>query len=228
MESLAALMLEAERLAKETSLLPEARRRLSRTERIWRYRSYQGGECASMIDWKQTARGDKILVREPEPITTDPLLIWSPLSWKKPEDKNRAALLLMALTHMLAKGERAVGWLCANPQKSRNPSLALKAACEALLSLNGENEPPSLPALHAATIIIAGDLANAPPLWTERLKTLAAQGNRGLFLNLSETQAAPLDAFAHHAGWPIIKARQEERPEAALLFLFEEALKASI
>jgi len=227
--ALTSLLIEAEELAQSTALLPEAHQRFRHTERIWHYRAYEGGEAAHRIDWKQTARGDKILVREHEPIETRPLFLWKKTKWSDPALDRQSTLLLCALGFMLFKGEREVGWLTPALRQSKTAALFPKLLFEALSPpYTPDPLPPEAPGLHRATLIIASAGQLSPTALIERLEGLAYRNNSALFLDFSGESDSALQNCAKRFGWPLIPIAPTQRPEAALLLAFSEALKASV
>lgn len=224
------LALRAEEMAKALFLSPEAHQRLGRTEKVWRYRAYEGGEPAGMIDWQQSARGDRIIVRESEPFTMRPIFLWAQPTWPDQAHADHNALLLMTLGHMLLKAERSIGWLDEHRQKTQTARV-MQGLFERNLLTPSENvpgDPPEAPELKFITLLISGDLGAAPPSWLKRMRSHAARGSTGLLLDYGDTADSPLHQTARTMGWPIIKTTPATPPEQPLLHLFEEALKASI
>jgi len=232
--SFPSLALKAEEMAKWLFLSPQAHQRLSRTERIWRYRSYEGGEPAGMIDWTQSARGERLLVREPEEIKIRPVLLWSQTAWPDDATAQQNALLLMTLGHMLLKAERTVGWLAGDCPKTRTASILqglfarFLNAPETQTGQTGQTAPPEMPDLRFALLVLSGDLGAAPEAWLDILKSHAARGSRAVLLDFGQKDDTPIHLCARNNGWPVIKTTPTAPPETALLHLFEEALKGSI
>ncbi len=210
--------LAAEELAERIALSRQARRRVSRTERLWLYRSYEGGEPANTIDWKLSARGEKILVREAEQIVTRPVFLFSP------SGEETGFFLLSALGHMLLKTDRNVGWLSPELRKTKTVSILRTLLAER----PAQKEWPETPDLHQSALVLAGNLAAAPELWLARIQAFAEQGNKGVLLDFSGQKETKPARAAQNLGWPVIRMTSETPPEEPLLLLFEEALKASV
>lgn len=210
------LALEAEKLAHEALLAPEARKRAHRTERVWRYRPYQQGDSAVMIDWKQSAKGNRLLIKQPEARPIREVYLWTPLP-----AQDEALSLLLALGQMLIKDERCVGWLGAGEGGTRTSSRLKTLIAHEIDLVPSCPAPPEASATHHAFLVLAGDLAAAPPLWVERAKSHAARGSKGLWLDFSNANG-PLQESARTMGWPVVPARKDRRQ--TLLALFEESL----
>jgi uncharacterized protein (DUF58 family) len=60
------LALAAERLAFAAIPGPHARRRTGAGDQFWQYRDWQTGDETRRIDWRRSARGDRVLIRERE------------------------------------------------------------------------------------------------------------------------------------------------------------------
>ena len=61
-----ALLAEAERVAAIVAAGVHGRRRAGQGETFWQYRNYQSTDAASRIDWRRSARGDQVFVRDNE------------------------------------------------------------------------------------------------------------------------------------------------------------------
>jgi len=111
------LLVAAERVAATIVQGVHGRRRVGGGETFWQYRRYQGGDGANAIDWRQSAKSQKIFVRETEWEAAQSVWLWrdgSPSmdyrSGKGVERKvDRAELLLLALASLLLRGGEHVG-----------------------------------------------------------------------------------------------------------------------
>ncbi len=220
------LALEAEELAK--GLLLTTRQRYWKTEKIWQYRNYQHGDPAQMIDWRQSARSEKLLIREAEPMQFRPLLLWMPTTQQDIPQGRRAALLLTALGYMLIKAERKVGWLSEELRQTRTFPIFRNILADALDLSPTCAAPPEVPALRFAALILAGAFAEAPPEWLQVIHAHGVRGNKGVLLDFSKTDSSAIHDCAKNMGWPVIRTSPNEAPEPALLHLFEESLKGSV
>ncbi len=111
------LLVAAERVAATIVQGVHGRRRVGGGETFWQYRRYQGGDSAGAIDWRQSAKSQKIFVRETEWEAAQSVWLWRDgtpsmnyRSTAKLEHKReRAELLLLALVSLLLRGGEHVG-----------------------------------------------------------------------------------------------------------------------
>ncbi|WP_240607951.1 DUF58 domain-containing protein [Pararhodobacter oceanensis] len=111
------LMVAAEHLA--NSMLPGAhgRRRIGPGAEFWQFRPSAPGDAATRIDWRRSARGDDLFVRETEWQAARAVTLWvdsgaaMQFSGDKSRDSKaaRASLLAMALALVLLRGGERVG-----------------------------------------------------------------------------------------------------------------------
>ncbi len=117
--SLPPLLVEAERITR--SLMPgvHGRRRPGPGETFWQYRPAHPGDTLAQIDWRRSARSDRLFVRELEWEAAETVMIWADRSAamdfksaRAPRTKGeRAALLALALGVLLARGDERFGLL---------------------------------------------------------------------------------------------------------------------
>ena len=65
-ESLPPLLVGALRVAATVEQGVHGRRRMGAGDAFWQFRQYQSGDPASRIDWRQSARTDRLYLRERE------------------------------------------------------------------------------------------------------------------------------------------------------------------
>lgn len=108
------LLVAAERVA-ATVAGSHGRRRAGPGETFWQYRARQPGDSVTAIDWRQSARGQRLYVRETEWAAAQTIWLWcdcSPsMAWRgsrdRPEKGERALVLGLALAALLLRaGER--------------------------------------------------------------------------------------------------------------------------
>ena len=93
------------------------RRRVGQGETFWQFRHYQPGDAASRIDWRESAKSQRLYVRETEWEAAQSVWLWRDASasmdyssagyvagagW--PTKRDRAELLLVALASLLVRG----------------------------------------------------------------------------------------------------------------------------
>jgi len=111
------LLVAAERVASTVVQGVHGRRRVGSGETFWQYRRYQGGDSATAIDWRQSAKSQKIFVRENEWEAAQSVWLWRDGSASMDyssgagaeRKQDRADLLLLALASLLLRGGEHVG-----------------------------------------------------------------------------------------------------------------------
>jgi uncharacterized protein (DUF58 family) len=115
--SLPPLLVAAERVAATVAQGVHGRRRVGQGETFWQFRQYQPGDAAARIDWRESAKSQRLYVRETEWEAAQSVWLWRDASrsmdyssagylsgadW--PTKRDRAELLLVALTSLLVRG----------------------------------------------------------------------------------------------------------------------------
>jgi len=113
------LLVAAERVAMTVAQGVHGRRRVGQGEAFWQFRRYQPHDGADQIDWRQTAKGDHVFVRETEWEASQSVWLWRDVSpsmrWRSnprlPEKAERADLLTLSLMALLVRGGELVALL---------------------------------------------------------------------------------------------------------------------
>lgn len=189
------LLAEAERVAAVTAQGVHGRRRAGQGETFWEYRNYHSSDAASRIDWRRSARGAQLYVRENEWEAAntvyfwragDPGMDWSSVpSGKKavPTKKDRASVLSMALAILLMRaGERCA--VMGETNVPRTGRVGLERIALRLAASTGPTETlrANIPA--HARLVIASDFLEGADIWTDRLARLAARPAKGVLLHI--------------------------------------------
>lgn len=135
------LLLAAERVANSVAQGVHGRRRIGQGDAFWQYRSYESGDSVQSIDWRQSGRSDQRFVRQNEWEAAQ--TVWLSLddsgsmAWKSreslPEKRERAIVLLLALSMLLGRG----GEYCALAGGDSRPAtgrLALERIAQQILA----------------------------------------------------------------------------------------------
>src|ERR1700752_108958 len=111
------LLVAAERVAVTVAQGVHGRRRVGQGETFWQFRQYEPGDAATRIDWRESAKSQRVYVRETEWEAAQSVWLWRDRSasmdyssagyvaggeW--PSKRDRAELLLMALACLLVRG----------------------------------------------------------------------------------------------------------------------------
>ena len=106
------LLAAAERVAATVVQGVHGRRRIGVGETFWQFRTYKPGDRPQLIDWRQSAKSDRVFVRDLEWEAAQSLWLWrdgsGSMSWRSAEAReskaSRAGLLLLALASLLVRG----------------------------------------------------------------------------------------------------------------------------
>lgn len=177
------LLVEAERVAATVMTGVHGRRRAGPGEAFWQFRPYVAGDQASRIDWRQSAKTDRVFVRETEWEAAQTVALWCAagpsMEWRSggevPTKGLRGQLLLLALASLLLRGgERVRVFGLPRPFAGRG---ALPRVADALASMAPAPEDARI-ARHARAVLF-GDFWEPLDGTRDRLAALATQGLRG-------------------------------------------------
>jgi uncharacterized protein (DUF58 family) len=194
------LLIAAERIAATVTQGVHGRRRVGSGDVFWQHRPYYPGDELRRLDWRQSAKSDKIYLRQMEWSAAQTVYLWCDLSpsmdyaSKKdlPTKAERAMVLLLALSNVLSRaGERVA--LIGDPE----PPISGRAVAERLADRlqhrtqvarsNAENErslpPPVLLPAHAHAVILS-DFLSPVDEFRSLLERFAARDVRGHLLQV--------------------------------------------
>ena len=160
------------------------RRRSGQGDAFWQFRPLLPGDPASRVDWRQSARSDRLFVRETEWEAAQTVGLWrdggESLHWKsslaETTKADRADLLLLALSALLLRGGERVR-LLDGASRSLTGRGALERLAEALPRANGPAEDAALP--RHARVVLFGDFLAPLPEIAQTVGQLAARAVRG-------------------------------------------------
>lgn len=117
------LALEARQVSAQVALGIHGRRRAGPGETFWQFRPFSSGEPADRIDWRRSARDDKLYVREREWETASTWWLWVDCSASmgyqsslaRAAKRDRAIVLGFAMADLLVRGGERVGLLGLTP-----------------------------------------------------------------------------------------------------------------
>ena len=227
------LQIEAERLAHTLRVNVPSHRRVGYGEDYWRFRSYQGGEPATMIDWRQCARSTKLYVREKDRTPPQTVYLWADrsvsmhkrFSREQPTKAERAFVIIFALAHLLLRGGERVVWLDKNPL-SLNGMTGFNALAHHLLPPQQMDIfPPIYKISSHAHIIICSDFASSIEQWEKIIRSYASLDARGTFCHImspeDEPSVKPLAPTIGNVGWRYLSHAITETPYLVLTHLFD-------
>ncbi|MBV9199217.1 MAG: DUF58 domain-containing protein [Alphaproteobacteria bacterium] len=192
------LLVAAERVAVTVAQGVHGRRRVGQGETFWQFRQYEPGDAASRIDWRESAKSQRLYVRETEWEAAQSVWLWRDASpsmnytsahyvqgaeW--PTKRDRAELLLVALASLLVRGGERLTFLGSGmaPMSGR---IALSRVVE--LIGRDQADAPSLPAFEplprAGQLVLIGDFLSPPDAVNSVIARFAAAGLKGHLLQV--------------------------------------------
>ena len=175
------LVVQAERVASTVMQGVHGRRRSGTGDSFWQFRPYLAGDAASRVDWRQSAKADRLYVRENEWEAAQTVVLWRDgggrMQWRshlaEATKRDRASLLLLALAALLLRGGERVRLLPGPPRSFHGrgalPALAAALAGQSASLSDSPGDADSLPR-HARLVMFSDFLA---PL--EETRALAAR-----------------------------------------------------
>jgi uncharacterized protein (DUF58 family) len=177
------LLLAAETLAASMAPGRHGRRRAGTGEQFWQFRDYQNGDEPRRIDWRRSARGTRLYLREREweaietlniEIDRSPGMDWRSVSGL-PSKQDRAVLLALALAALaLRGGERVTLARRSKPHQGQNAMARLALALD---------QPPVLP-MNGGRLALFGDFLDAPDGIADKLNVLGATARGGVLVHI--------------------------------------------
>lgn len=165
---LPALLVAAERVANTVAQGIHGRRRVGQGDSFWQYRPFVAGDSPNRIDWRQSARADRIFIRETEWEAAQTVCLWrdggAAMRWRSRDAKidkiDRAETLLLALASLLLRGGERVR-LIAPGTRAVSGRTGVETLAGQLGTVNDETGVPPDVALprHARAVLIGDMLA---------------------------------------------------------------------
>jgi uncharacterized protein (DUF58 family) len=182
------LVVQAERVASTVMQGVHGRRRPGQGDAFWQFRPYLPGDSAARVDWRQSAKSDRLFVRETEWEAAQTVALWCEsgpgMDWRSdamlPTKRTRAELLVLALAALLFRGGERVR-LFGLPRAFSGRG-ALASLAQSLPGQAARAEDARIPR-HARAVLIGDFLA---PLEETRrvVAQLAAGAVRGHLLQV--------------------------------------------
>ena len=173
------------------------RRRAGVGETFWQFRHFNSGEAAQNIDWRRSARGDGLFVREREWEAAHTLWLWMDLSpsmgfvsdLAREPKVDRALSLGLAAADLLVRGGERVGLLGlsrAFATRDIVDRLGEVLAVEAGRDVERAELPPAVALGPRTRAILIGDFLIEPRLFAERLSSISARGASGHMVMIAD------------------------------------------
>jgi uncharacterized protein (DUF58 family) len=187
------LLVAADRVAATVAQGVHGRRRVGQGDSFWQFRQYQPGDAPQRIDWRESAKSQRVYVRETEWEAAQSVWLWRDFSPSMdyassrdlPTKRARAELLLVALAALLIRGgERATLLGSGLPPLSGRVALTRIAALVERPGGGGESLPAFQSLPRYAQIVLMGDFLSPLPEIQAALASFAAAGTRGHILQV--------------------------------------------
>jgi uncharacterized protein (DUF58 family) len=195
------LVVAADRVAATVLQGVHGRRRAGQGDAFWQFRPFLPGDAAGRIDWRQSAKSDRLFIRETEWEAAQTIALWSDASrsmeWvfspNRPTKRDRADLLTAALAALALRGGERVR-LIGGPGRSHAGRAGLTLLVETMTSVTKSRALPSpdpgLPR-HARAVLIGDFMAPLPEIHAA-VAALAAWPVRGHILQVLDPEEETL------------------------------------
>lgn len=172
------------------------RRRAGQGETFWQFRPFSVGEAAQRIDWRRSARGDHLYVREREWEAAHSYFLWldcSPSmafrsSLAHDAKMDRAIALGLALADVLVRGGERAGLLALTRTISARDVIERLAFAlvENAADVAAHESPPHASIPPRAKIVMISDFLCDPRELSDRLLNYASVGATGALVMISD------------------------------------------
>ena len=160
------LLVAAERVAAAVAQGVHGRRRVGQGDSFWQFRRHMQGDSAAAVDWRQSAKSDRLFVRQHEWAAAHVVWLWCDSSpsmqygsrFAAGTKAERANLLLLAVAALLIRGGERIA-LLGDGHRPGGGRAALTRTAEALEagSAGGEGLPPRAMLPPNSQVVLIGD-----------------------------------------------------------------------
>lgn len=169
------------------------RRRPGVGENFWQFRRYSPGESAARIDWRRSALGDHLYVREQEWEAAHTVFIWidrsRSMSFRSDlaEDSKleRAVVMALALADLLVRGGERVGLIGIGPPTASRRAVDILAQ-QLIVAPPDEDMPAPRPLSQLSEAVLIGDFLEPEHEIATAVRGLAGNGARGHLVAISD------------------------------------------
>ncbi len=205
------MLVAAERVASTVAQGVHGRRRVGQGETFWQFRQYEPGDRPESIDWRQSAKSDRVFVRETEWEAAQSVWIWRDLSpsmdWRSANDhptkRERADLMTLALSALLMRGGEHVALLGLGDRPATGRSVLGRLAVNLERGDGPSGDcPPVLPLARHGHVVMIGDFLTPLEAIDTAVRGYAETGMRGYMLQILDPaeEALPYDGRVRFEG----------------------------
>ena len=199
-----ALLVAADQVASTVAQGVHGRRRVGQGETFWQYRRFEYGDSPQQIDWRRSARSDRLYVRQNEWEAAQSVWLWPDLYASMryrsrrtlPEKQERAAVLTLALASLLIRGGERIALFDRPAPPATGRAVLDRISHEILHGITQDAvaaelpTPPRLPR-YSNVVLISDFLVDRERLM-EFLSRIAARGVRGHMVQILDPCEASL------------------------------------
>lgn len=192
-DALPPLLVEAERIAATVAPGMHGRKRTGPGETFWQFRRYQQGDSAHLVDWRQSARSDRLYVREHEWEAAETVWLWCDRSAsmdfsstkRTPSKLDRAMVITLATATLLVRaGERIAGLGEPLPPASGRTALRRMAQRLGTPDPQAKSDIPADALPRFSRAVLVSDFLSDPDDIAARIQSHATAGTRGHLLQI--------------------------------------------
>jgi uncharacterized protein (DUF58 family) len=186
------LLVAAERVAATVAQGVHGRRRVGQGETFWQFRQYEPGDPVPRIDWRESAKSQRLYIRETEWEAAQSVWLWRDTSASMdyaslkelPTKRGRADILMLALAALLVRGGERVALLGSGLPPAYGRAVLSRLALLVERAGAGDSLPAVEPLPRYANVVLIGDLLAPLPEVNKVVNGLAARGVRGHLLQV--------------------------------------------
>jgi uncharacterized protein (DUF58 family) len=214
--SLPPLLVAAERVAATVAQGVHGRRRVGQGETFWQFRQYQPGDPVPRIDWRESAKSQRIYIRETEWEAAQSVWLWRDSSASMdyassaamPTKRRRADILVLALAALLVRGGERATLLGSGLPPATGRAVLNRIALTLERPTGGANLPVFEPLPRHGQLVLAGDLLAPLDEIHAVVGRFAANGLRGHLLQILD----PAEETLPFAGRVRFEGFEQENP----------------
>jgi uncharacterized protein (DUF58 family) len=209
------LLVAATRVAATVAQGVHGRRRVGQGETFWQFRQYQPGDAATRIDWRESAKSQRLYVRETEWEAAQSVWLWRDASPSMdyastrnlPTKRERADLLTLALAALLLRGGERVTLLGTGIAPSHGRAVLSRMAQQLQReTADGDHRRGGLPAIEPlprhGQLVLIGDFLGPLDECERLVAGYAAMGLHGHLLQVLDPaeETLPFDGRVRFEG----------------------------
>jgi uncharacterized protein (DUF58 family) len=191
--SLPPLLVAALRVAATVEQGVHGRRRVGAGDAFWQFRQYQPGDPTARIDWRQSAKSDRLFLRQMEWAAAQSVWLWrdnsASMAWRSapelPLKSERAEILILAVAALLLRAGERVALLGGEDRPSASRS-SLERFGQALRLGPTESLPPKLALPRHAQLVLIGDFLSPLPAIDAVIRPYAERGLKGHLVQIHD------------------------------------------